>query len=274
MNNPRFLFAAALAVFCVACQPSAPPAPSVAAPVAPAKTPPVEPPHASPTAIVVPASTQFTAPAISGAAVEPLPVIPLPEGASLEIDAGKEMGLAVYAALKTPNALRFVYGAGTRRIVVFSDPGSLFDMAFFQMLEANADNLDATVTILPYAPPSRTGSSLKIQALFCAQSPERAWRSWMIAAQANTTSEFGAGGNIPEVAWQGWSRQGLTGDGTCSPADLARLDQIRSLGDRLSVQTTPTVVFAHGQAWPGPIVSREDLEKVWGYVYGYLKVQG
>lgn len=272
--KPHFLaalFAAALSL--VACdRPSQPPAPIAKPPAASSATTPSEPV----TGMVIAAGAPSEAPPKTTAQQpqQPAKVLRLPVGAKL--DAGNDpnpdlaQGQALFSALYEARGLRFVYGAGTRRLVVFSDPGSLFDLQLFQMLQANTENLDATIVVLPIYPPDRPDARLKAQALFCAQDPENVWKAWIEAAAANTTSNFSSDGRIPEVAWQGFVRRNPVTATSCSPAQQSALAGFSQAASQIGVGWTPTAVFAHGQAWPGPLLGREDLEKVWWYVNGRL----
>lgn len=273
--KPHFLAALiALALSLVACdRPAAPPAPIAKPPVESSENTPPEPV----TKMVIAAGGPSEAPSKTAdhqPLQQPAQVLRLPAGARL--DAGNDpnpdlvQGQALFSALYEARGLRFVYGAGTRRLVVFSDPGSLFDLQLFQMLQANAENLDATIVVLPVYPPDRPDARLKAQALFCAQDPENVWKAWIEAAAANTTSNFASDGRIPEVAWQGFVRRNPVTATSCSPAQQSALAGFSQAASQIGVGWTPTAVFAHGQAWPGPLLGREDLEKVWWYVNGRL----
>ncbi len=221
----------------------------------------------TPTSTVIVAPSRFEAPIQHEAYSE----IILPAGVSFGHENSPADGKMLYDALKQPKALKFVYGKGERAIAVFSDPTSVFDVGFFNMLEQHKDNLNATVYVLPYA--DSPESEKKVKSLFCAPNPEDTWKSWISAANNGVDPANLTEGKITEAVWNSWVAE-LPASLPEDCVQTTRLEQIKSLSSRLGVQFTPTVVFAHGDYWPGPILNRSDLERVWAYVHGHLKQQG
>lgn len=260
MRIPRL---AASVLFCLAltaCHdkavPSAPAA-AVPAPVASAEE-----------VLVAPAQFSQVEVAVDEPAITP---IDLPEGFGVDSDSAPEVSVAAFKSMLGAEGLRYVYGDGERKLIVFSDPASLFDLAFFQMLEENKDNLNATVYVFPYAPESSPASVVKAQQIYCSREATTLWTEWSSLALPAQETAFQSAGRVPEAKWQEWVKTLPTDKGCYRKAHF---DQIQALGRRLGIEATPKIVFAHGQAWPGPIISRDDLEKTWWYVHGHLKVDG
>ncbi|MCG2583889.1 DsbC family protein [Massilia sp. TS11] len=127
-------------------------------------------------------------------------------------------------ALPQDDALRSVHGAGTRRLVVFSDP----QCTYCRQLEHELDRID-DVTVLNFMVPFQ-GEALP-NAVWCA--PDRL------------------------AAWHAALEDRLAAD--TRVACPTPLERNRTLAARLNVRATPTIVFTDGSRVDG-LMTASDIE--------------
>ncbi len=128
------------------------------------------------------------------------------------------------------DAIKTVYGDGSRKIAVFSDP----NCSFCKKLETNLKDLK-DVTIYTFLYPVITPTSKEASAnIWCAADNSTVWRDHMVDGKA-----------VP------------TRDAKC---DISVLDRNISLGRKLNVTGTPVVFFENGSRTPGA-ASLEYIER-------------
>ncbi|HZX83278.1 MAG TPA: DsbC family protein [Reyranella sp.] len=145
------------------------------------------------------------------------------QGGQLQSDATAQVAID---QLPLADAIKTVRGSGRRKVAIFSDPNCIY----CKQLEPELAGID-DVTIYTFLVPFQ-GESRPI-AIWCAADRERAWRQWMLQADAS-----------------------LIQPGTTCEHPIARnLDLARSLG----VQGTPTLLWADGTRTDG-YIGRSALE--------------
>jgi thiol:disulfide interchange protein DsbC len=128
--------------------------------------------------------------------------------------------------LPLADAIKTVRGHGQRKLVIFSDPNCIY----CKQLEPELASLD-NITIYTFLVPFQ-GEALPI-AIWCAADRERAWRQWMLQADASP----------------------LQPNAHCEHPIARNLELARRLG----VQGTPTLFWADGTRTDG-YVGRSVLE--------------
>ncbi len=128
--------------------------------------------------------------------------------------------------LPLADAIRTVRGNGQRKLAVFSDPNCIYCKQLEPEL-AGIDNVTVYTFLVPFQ-----GEARPI-AIWCAADRERAWRQWMLQADASL----------------------LQASANCEHPVLRNLDLARRLG----VQGTPTLFWADGTRTDG-YVGRSVLE--------------
>jgi thiol:disulfide interchange protein DsbC len=134
-----------------------------------------------------------------------------------------------FKALPFDQAIKLVKGQGKRKLAIFEDPFC----PYCQELEHTLHSLD-DVTIYIFLYPLEglhPGASKAARDIWCAKDPAAAWSDWMLNKKA--------------------------------PADLAEckrapLEPVAALGERLRINSTPTMFFPDGSRIPGAIT----LEKL------------
>lgn len=128
--------------------------------------------------------------------------------------------------LPLSDAIKTVRGNGQRKVAVFSDPNCIYCKQLEPEL-AGIDNVTVYTFLVPFQ-----GESHPV-AIWCAADRERAWRQWMLQADASL----------------------LQPGATCEHPVARNLDLARRLG----VQGTPTLFWADGTRTDG-YVGRSVLE--------------
>lgn len=169
-----------------------------------------------------------------------------------------------FKSIPTEGALRYVFGDGSRQVVVFSDPDCPYCQALEFMFHANKDNLNATVLIVPYPIDSlHPEADAKSRHLLCTKDPEAAWKDWMQTSAA-------AVGRNQTASWKDWSAKYPATPG-CARADL--VDKVKEYGKTYGFNQTPILMFSNGMPFLG-LLDRTELEKAWEYVRtGQVPVQ-
>jgi thiol:disulfide interchange protein DsbC len=147
-----------------------------------------------------------------------------------------DYGKVDFNTLPLDRAIKVVKGNGSRQFAVFSDP----DCPFCQELEKtllNVTDYTMYVFLFPIAT-LHPQATAKAHAIWCAQDRAQAWSQWMHAKK------------IP----------GDGGKTTCAGDPVAELQK---LGDRLHINSTPTLFFASGKRVAGAL-PLEDLQRMLG----------
>lgn len=141
-----------------------------------------------------------------------------------------DLGRVDYKTLPFNRAIKVVKGNGSRQFAVFSDP----DCPFCQALEKSLLSVnDITMYVFLFPIDSlHPQASQKAHAIWCAKDRAAAWSQWMQAKK------------LPPAA-------------TCSGDPI---DELQRLGDRLHVNSTPTMFFVNGNRVSGALPAA-DLEQ-------------
>lgn len=126
-----------------------------------------------------------------------------------------ELSRVDFDKLPFDQAFKRVYGKGTHKIAVFSDP----DCPHCKELEKTLDKADdLTVYIFPF--PVIDPQADKARRLLCEREPEKAWHEWMVNGKAPAA--------LPDCPAAG------------------KIATLQKLGVSLGIQGTPTIVYANG----------------------------
>jgi len=123
-------------------------------------------------------------------------------------------------------AIKRVKGKGERMLAYLTDP----NCGYCKKLEGELKNVD-NVTLYRFLYPIFPGSDEKVRNILCSKDPNKTWEDWMLNAVP------------PPVA-------------KCS----TQTEKVSSLGKKLHVDGTPTLIFADGRRVPGYMPVAE-LEK-------------
>jgi thiol:disulfide interchange protein DsbC len=118
-------------------------------------------------------------------------------------------------------AIKSTRGNGSRQIAVFADP----KCPYCQELEGELAKLD-DITIYTFLYPLESvhpGATVKAHQIWCAGDRESAWNNWMRKQEAPPESE-------------------------CAEDPIK---QLAALGDKLHIDTTPTIIYRSGRRSPG-----------------------
>jgi thiol:disulfide interchange protein DsbC len=140
-----------------------------------------------------------------------------------------ELSRIDFNVLPLDQAIKVVKGNGSRKLVVFSDP----DCPFCKQLEQDELSSITDVTIYTFLFPldRHPDAANKARAIWCAPDRSKAWTNWMLK------------GFLPASA-------------SCSTP----VEKIAALGQKIGVNSTPTMFFADGSRLRGAAAS-EDIEK-------------
>jgi thiol:disulfide interchange protein DsbC len=137
-----------------------------------------------------------------------------------------------FSSLPLDKAIKVVKGNGSRKLVVFSDP----DCPYCKKLEQK-DLLGMTdVTIYTFLYPLEElhpDATNKSRAIWCASDKAKAWQDWMLNSQLAKARD------------------------NCE----APIDDVASLGRKLNITSTPTLIFANGKRVLGAYPAKE-IEKL------------
>lgn len=125
-------------------------------------------------------------------------------------------------------AIKKVYGKGTQKIVVFSDPDCPFCKKLEHDFAKNADKLDMTVyTLMLPIEELHPGALQHARQILCSEDPNKAWYDWILDNnQPNDKQE------------------------TCEKANSI-LEKSGEAAMKFQVQGTPTIVFENGFSQAG-----------------------
>jgi len=137
-----------------------------------------------------------------------------------------------FASLPLDKAIKVVKGNGSRKLVVFSDP----DCPYCKKLEQKDLSGMTDITIYTFLYPLEElhpDAANKSRAIWCSSDKSKAWQDWMLNGQLPKAKE------------------------NCETP----VDDIASLGRRLSITSTPTLIFANGKRVLGAYPAKE-IEKL------------
>lgn len=172
-----------------------------------------------------------------------------------------------YKAIPMEGTIQYSYGNGQREVVIFSDPDCPFCQALEHMIEANKENLNARIAIVPYPIDSlHPNADKRSRYILCTADPAKSWRSWMITAANAVMGDpkvtgIGAAG-APVDPWAAWAAQNPSKEG-CERAKL--VDRAKEYGKTYGFNQTPTLMFSNGMPYLG-LPTRDELEKAWEYI--------
>ena len=136
-----------------------------------------------------------------------------------------------FSALPLDKAIKVVKGNGSRKLVVFSDP----DCPYCKKLEQK-DLIGITdVTVYTFLYPLEElhpDAANKSRTIWCSQDKAKVWQEWMLNGQLPKSKE-------------------------CD----APIDEVASLGRKLGITSTPTLIFENGKRVLGAYPAKE-IEKL------------
>jgi thiol:disulfide interchange protein DsbC len=138
-----------------------------------------------------------------------------------------ELNAIDFNSLPFDLAIKTVRGDGSRKLAVFADPLC----PYCRQLEQNLQGI-TNVTIYTFLYPLETihpGASVKSVDIWCAKDRSAAWSKWMLQQQD-------------------------PGDTRCTGTPI---DKLQKLGEKLKVNSTPTLFTADGHRTPGAIKHNE-----------------
>jgi thiol:disulfide interchange protein DsbC len=142
-----------------------------------------------------------------------------------------DLGRIDFRTLPFDRAIKVVKGNGSRKFAVFSDP----DCPFCQELEKTLLSVtDVTMYVFLYPIASlHPQAPVKAHAIWCAKDRVAAWSQWMHEKK------------LPPAT-------------TCAGDPI---DELQQLGNRLRINSTPTLFFANGRRVAGAIPEK-DIERL------------
>lgn len=149
------------------------------------------------------------------------------------------------------NALKMVYGNGSRSVIMFADPDCPFCQSFDKKLYMNADSLDTTFYILPWTLDIHPNATKKANFIWGQPDRGNAWKSWMLFANENPIKDN------PEKVWEEWIKV----SGRVENKDVkAPIEETKKIIEEFGLRYTPTVLFPNGSVSEGD-VSINDFQK-------------
>jgi thiol:disulfide interchange protein DsbC len=138
-----------------------------------------------------------------------------------------ELNKVDFSTLPLDKAIKTVRGDGSRKLAVFADPLCSF-CAKLEGELANVDNITIYTFLFPLegVHPGATAAARKI---WCAKDRSQAWRSWMLERVQPETAACEGDVVIP----------------------------LQLLGEKLMINSTPTLIFASGNRNPGLMAAAE-----------------
>lgn len=127
-------------------------------------------------------------------------------------------------------AVKEVKGDGSRKIAVFADPHCPFCSRFVKTLQ-DVDNITVYTFLFPLEG-LHPGATERAKQIWCTKDREAAWEDWMLEQKDTPTT-------------------------VCN---TDQLNTIKTLGEKLNINGTPTLIFEDGSRIPGAI-GKDDLEK-------------
>jgi thiol:disulfide interchange protein DsbC len=132
-----------------------------------------------------------------------------------------------FSSLPLDQAIKIVKGKGTRKLAVFEDPLCPFCAKFEKELK-EVDDATVYVFLLPLED-IHPGATQVAQKIWCSKDRAAAWERWMQDRQAND-------------------------DATCATNVI---EQVRTLADKLKINSTPTMYFESGYRNSGAVAAKE-----------------
>jgi thiol:disulfide interchange protein DsbC len=151
--------------------------------------------------------------------------------ADLTAERWNDLNTIDFNALPFDLAIKTVRGDGSRKLAVFADPLC----PYCQQLEKNLQGI-TNVTIYTFLFPLESihpGASVKAVDIWCAKDRSAAWSKWMLQMVD-------------------------PGDKRCTGAPI---DTLQKLGEKLKINSTPTLFTADGRRTPGAI-KHDEIEQL------------
>lgn len=161
---------------------------------------------------------------------------PLPENT---VDYIKDIDLS--------DSAKVVYGNGTRTIILFADPDCPFCQNFDKTLYLNADTIDATVYVMPWALSIHPNAAKKADFIWGQSDRGNAWKSWMLFAANHPVKDN------PEQVWEEWVK--VTGRTDNRSGVKAPVEKTQSYVEKFGLRYTPTILFPNGGKSEGDLES-------------------
>lgn len=149
---------------------------------------------------------------------------------NLTVERMDELNAIDFKSLPLDRAIKVVKGNGSRQVAVFSDP----ECPYCQQLEKEFESV-TDVTIYTFLFPIASlhpDAPARAEALWCSANPGTAWKEWMVDRKP--------------PAWK-----------SC---DGDPVDELKALGEKLGINSTPTMFAANGRRFAGAM-PLQDLEK-------------
>lgn len=154
-------------------------------------------------------------------------------------------GSEFFKSLPLSNGFTYTFGTGANHVAIFEDPDCPFCQDLHKALEEFGPELNLKVTVFPFVMESLHPNALKrVQNLFCAPDPTKAWKDWMLTAQAARAK----GQKDMDAVWATWSPKNAPTN-TCPQAVLAETWQMAAR--QFGYTATPTIVFENGSVVEG-----------------------
>lgn len=143
-------------------------------------------------------------------------------------------------------AIKTVYGKGERILVTFEDPDCPACKRQNQEMAGNPERTNATVyTFMMPLRSIHPEADAKSRKILCSSNPTEAWRATIMFGQ------------IP------------TGDGTCAKAS-EHLDKVDRIAAALGLNSTPSMIFEHGELWNGGAMAISQMERAMAFATSRL----
>ena len=150
-------------------------------------------------------------------------------------------GNQVFDALRAQEALSYVYGDGSNKIVVFEDPDCPSCQKLHKNFEDFGARLNLDVKVIPYILMSKHPNAVgRAKAIFCSASPADTWKSWMLFADGKTDME---------KTWASFAKSNSLSVVDCEKAKL--VDTWQAAGASLGLSATPSIMFSSGMMGEG-----------------------
>lgn len=135
------------------------------------------------------------------------------------------------------DSAKIVYGNGTRSIILLADPDCPFCQNFDKTLYLNADTIDATIYVMPWALSIHPNAAKKADFIWGQPDRGNAWKSWMLFAANHPVKDN------PDQVWDEWVK--ITGR-TENPTVKAPVEKTQSYVEKFGLRYTPTILFPNG----------------------------
>lgn len=145
-------------------------------------------------------------------------------------------GTEVFDALRNQDALPYVYGDGSNKIVVFEDPDCPSCQKLHKNFEEFGARLNLDVKVMPYILTSKHPNAvLRAKTMFCSTDPAATWKAWMLFAEGQADMD---------KAWAAFAKKNNLAQSDCEKAKM--VDTWQVAGASLGLSATPSIMFSSG----------------------------